>query len=140
MSETPLVADPVPVAIQHRRPLLLSVVCIFSFVFYGLLAVLFGLALINSGLIRTAILEYTPDRYSSAGIVAFMAGGLVLHLAAFTGLIGVWRMRKWGLVVSGGAALLIASLSLVIPDGALWPVVVNILLLLLTGVFVRKYR
>ena len=89
-----------------RRPLVLTLLCLFSFVFFGLVLVLFLLALFWSGTVADMVFRYAPE-YSLTrfGVYLYIFCGLILHAVSFTGIIFIWKMKRLGYLLLGPSSL-----------------------------------
>jgi hypothetical protein len=96
-----------------KRSFLLTVLCLFSFVFFGLITVLFLFALLYSGSITDMVLRYAPENSPSRVTVLFyILGGFLLHGLSLAGIIMIWRMRRLGYILFGASAMMIAAYQL----------------------------
>ena len=96
-----------------RRPFFLIVLCLFSFVFFGLISVLFLFALLYSGSITDMVLRYAPENSPARITVLFyILGGFLLHTLSLAGIILIWKMRKPGYILFGISSLIIAAYQL----------------------------
>src|SRR5665647_309268 len=76
-----------------KRPFMLTVLCLFSFVFFGLISVLFLVALLYTGSITDMVLRYAPENSPARITVLFyILGGFLLHALSLAGNILIWRM------------------------------------------------
>ena len=95
------------------RPLVLTLLCLFSFVFFGLASVLFLLALLWSGSIADMVLRYAPEQaVNRVGVLFYILGGLLFHSVSFAGTILIWKMRRAGYLIFGTSSLIIAAYQL----------------------------
>ena len=121
------------------RPLWLSALCIFSWIYYGCLAALFILALFYTGSITELIVQYVPDKtWVSGEVVLLFLGGFMLHIVAFAGVIFMWKLRRTGYYLFTMATLLIAAFHLYRPDISWISTALYILLIVLFGIFLRR--
>jgi len=96
-----------------KRPFPLVLLCLFSFVFFGLITVLFLFALLYSGSITDMVLRYAPDKSSSGSfVVLYIIGGLLLHALSLAGAIIIWKMRRLGYMIFGISSLIISVYQL----------------------------
>jgi hypothetical protein len=121
------------------RPVILTVLCLFSFVYFALLSLLFLLGLINTGWIVKVTNQYlsTGDSSKSQTFFIFFAG-LLLHGLAFTGILLIWNLRKTGYYLLGISCLVIATYQLVNPVAAITSTAVYVIILFLFGLFFRR--
>lgn len=84
-----------PVQLLPKRPFLLTLINLFSFVFFGFISILFLLALFYSGWITEVMNKYSPEKMESrSGMIAFALGGFVLHALSFTGTVMIWSTLR----------------------------------------------
>jgi len=96
-----------------KRPFFLTVLCLFSFVFFGLISVLFLLALLYSGSITDMVLRYAPaNSPARITILLYILGGFLLHTLSLAGNILIWKMRRLGYILFGISSLIIAVYQL----------------------------
>jgi hypothetical protein len=127
--------------IVKPRPVLLSVLCIFSFVYFGLLSVLFLAGLYNASAIASVTGIYTPgEMFSKSEIRLLFTGGMLLHLIGFAGVVLLWRLRKTGYYILGLSCIIIASFQTFRPDISVTTTAIYVLMIFLFGVFYKRYR
>jgi hypothetical protein len=96
-----------------KRPLLLTVLCLFSFVFFGMISVLFLVALLYAGFITDMVLRYAPENSPARiTILSYILGGFLLHALSLAGNILIWKMRRLGFKLFGISTLIIAAYQL----------------------------
>jgi hypothetical protein len=123
------------------RPLLLSILCLFSFVYFGLLTLFFSIGAFYSGWITTVTNQYLPgEEFTKTGVLAIFFAIAAFHALAFAGTIYIWKLRKAGYYMLGAACLAITSYQLTQPRISLTTTAVYIALILLFGFFIKKYR
>jgi hypothetical protein len=122
------------------RPILLSALCLFSFVCFGLVALLFLTGLFNTGRITGVMLQYMPSgNYSKAQTFLVFSAGFLLHGLALTGIFLMWNLRKAGYYFLGIPCLIIASCQLINPLAPILSTAIYIFLILLFGLFYRRF-
>jgi len=132
------VTEKEPVA-RNRRPLLLSALCLFFFVFYGLLSLLFLAGLFNSGWITDVMNQYLPEKnYGRGQTMLFFLAGSALHITALSGSVLIWRLSRIGYYLLGTSCLLIAAYQLLNPATALSSTAIYIAALVLFGLFYHR--
>jgi hypothetical protein len=124
-----------------QRPFLLTILCLFSFIFFGLISVLFLLALLYSGSITDMVLRYAPE-YSvkSYTVVIYILGGLILHAVSLAGIILIWKMKRFGYLLFGTTSLIIALYQLFATKISPLTTAFYIALILFFGFFLKKLR
>jgi hypothetical protein len=124
---------------QHTRPVFLTALCLFSFVYFGLFTILFLLGLFYSGTVTKVITQYLPaDVPASSGIRLIFAGGFLLHLLGFIGSVLLWKLRKSGYYLIAGICLAVATFQTFRPDISVASTAVYILLVIFFGIFFRR--
>ncbi|GEM_PF-492955 len=124
-----------------KRPLLLSVLCLFAWIYYGIMALLCLLALFYSGWITEVINQYIPDRTWSATQVTLLFLGLfLLHATAFSGIILLWNIRQIGYYLFSVPTILITVFHLFRPEIPWFSTAVYALLIILFGFFYKKLK
>jgi hypothetical protein len=124
-----------------RRPLVLTLLCLFSFVFFGLVLVLFLLALFWSGTVADMVFRYAPE-YSLTrfGVYLYIFCGLILHAVSFTGIIFIWKMKRLGYLLLGPSSLVIAAYQLFETQISSLTTAFYIALIIVFGLFLKKLR
>jgi hypothetical protein len=126
---------------KHPRPFLLTLLCLFSFVFYGLISIFLLLAFFFSGWISEVRNSYLPDRTESKGTIIFIiVTGLLLHLVALYGSINIWHRRKSGYLMLSISTLIIALYQLFSDKISVFTTAVYILLIVLFGIYYRRFH
>ena len=124
-----------------KRPFLLTLLCLFSFVFFGMISLLFFIALFWAGTIADMVLRYAPERSIQRFTVFFyILGGLILHLSSLTGIILIWNMRRTGYLVFGISSLIISAYQLFASQISMLTTAFYIVLIIIFGVFLKKLR
>jgi hypothetical protein len=131
---------PQPVQLK-KRPVLLSALCLFSWVYFFLLSVLFLLGLFHSGQMMQALNLYAPvSQYSKSTVTFILGSNALLHILSFTGVIVMWNLRKYGYFIFGGSVLVITLYQLLMPNVVFSATFVYIVLLVLFGLYFRHFR
>lgn len=127
---------------NHRsRPVILSIFCLFGFVYFALLALLFILATFYSGWITEVTNNYVPaEAATKAQIFLLFFSGALLHLVAFAGLILLWKMRRTGYYLLGVPCLAVACYHLFQPGLSISTTLIYILFIIIFGFFFRRLR
>ncbi len=121
------------------RPVFLTLVCLFSFVFFAIMSLLFFAGIFWSKWITSVTNQYAPPGlYALSTIRLIFTGGFLLHALALTGSILMWNLRKAGYYLVALSCILIASFQLIQPQIAVTTTAVYILLLLMFGIFFRR--
>jgi len=124
-----------------KRPLFLGMLCIFAGVYFFLLAVLFLSGFFYSGWVSDAINMYADaDRYSPAGIKTVLGVLAALFILGFTGIVVMWRMKRYGYYFFGISSIILASFQLFRPEISVSGTIIFIALLILFGLYFRRFR
>jgi hypothetical protein len=128
---------------KHRhkqgRPVFLSVICIFAFVFYGLISLLFLFALFSSGWISEVRNKYLPEGTETKQmIILITAGGFLLHIISLFGSIYIWNRRKSGYLLLSVSSLIIALFQLFSDKISVFNTAVYIFIIVLFGIYYRR--
>jgi hypothetical protein len=124
-----------------QRPLLLTILCLFSFVFFGLISALFLLALFWSGSIADMVLRYAPEfSINRVTVFFYILGGLLLHSLSLTGTIFIWKMKRLGYLLFGTSSLIISIYQLFATQISPLTTAFYIALILAFGFFLKKLK
>ena len=127
--------------VNGPRPFLLTLLCLFSFIFYGLISILLLLAFFFSGWISEVRNSYLPDRTESKGtIILILVAGLLLHLVSLFGSINIWYRRKSGYLMLSISTLIIALYQLFSDRISVFTTAVYIILIVLFGIYYRRFH
>ena len=126
---------------RAKRPFLMTVLCLFSFVFFGLISVLFLIALLYSGSITDMVLRYAPVNSPARITVHFyILGGFLLHALSLAGTILIWKMRRLGYLLFGISSLIISAYQLFATQISPLTTAFYIGLILAFGFFLKKLK
>jgi hypothetical protein len=115
--------------------------CIFAFVFYGLISLLFLFALFSSGWISEVRNKYLPDGTESKQMVILItAAGFLFHLISLIGSINIWYRRKSGYLMLSISTLIIATFQLFSDRISVFTPAVYICFIILFGIFYRRFH
>jgi len=121
------------------RPIGLSIFCLFGFVYFTLLSLLFILAIFYSGWITEVTNKYVPaEIVTRTDMLLFLLTGAILHLIAFAGLIFIWNMRKIGYFLLGIPCLVVASYHLLQSQISIYNTLVYIIFIIVFGLYYRR--
>jgi hypothetical protein len=131
--------EPKETLVKRTRPLFLTVLCLFSFVYFGLLSLLYLAGLFNSGWITSVTNQYLPTgNISNAQTLFIFMAGFSLHCLSFTGILLIWNLRKTGYYFLGLSCLVIAAFQLFNPLTAITSIAIYIILVFLFGIFYKR--
>ncbi len=122
-----------------HRPAFLSVICIFSFVYFLLLFLFFLTALFFSGWIAEVTLSYlSEEELTKSQVIVLLLSASLLHGTALVGTLLIWKLKRWGYYLLGIPCLIMASYQLFQPQIAITTTGIYIFLIVLFGLFFRK--
>jgi hypothetical protein len=125
----------------RRRPLLLTLLSLFTWIYYGIMASLFFLALFYSGWITDVINQYIPDGSWTKTQVSLIFLCLFLcHGIAFAGIILLWNGQPAGYYLFSVPTILITLFHLFRPEISWISTAVYAILVILFGLFYRQMR
>ncbi|MCX6286865.1 MAG: hypothetical protein NTY96_07110 [Bacteroidetes bacterium] len=135
---SPNIPAPLP---QRKRPFFLEVLCIFGWVYFFVFSVLFIAGFFFSGWVTNAINLYAPvSQYSHIEVKMIFAMYSVLFMLAFSGIILMWNLRRYGYYFYGVSVLILASFQLFMPGIAFSGTIIFIAFLILFGLYFRRFR
>lgn len=125
----------------RRRPLWISFLCFFSWTYYGILCLLFLLAIFWSRWIGAVMMQYVPEQSMPRGMITLMFAGLFLfHSLAFSGIVLLWKQRPAGYILFSVPAILISLFFLFRPEISWLPLAICTIQVILFGIFYRDLR
>ncbi len=131
--------EPEVIELTKPRPVLLTVLCLISFVFFSVFSLLFIAGLFYSGWIARVTMQYMPaGEFTKTQIQFFFCAGFLLHGLAFAGVLMIWNLRKAGYYLLGISCLIVAAYQLLLPFSAIASTAVYVIFLFLFGIFFRR--
>jgi hypothetical protein len=129
---------------QPRRPTLLTVICILSFIGSGLSAISLFMVYASFEEIAPMLQDLGADFpgmevFASATKNFFLAGS-VLNLFSFIGIHLMWRMKKAGFHFYTGAQVLIILLPMIYIQDYPLPILDGIITALFIGLYATHYK
>jgi hypothetical protein len=126
---------------KQQRPVFLTMICLFAFVFYGLISLLFLLALFFSDWITEVRNNYLPDRIESKQIIILITvAGFIFHMVSLIGTINIWYRRKSGYLMLSISTLIIALFQLFSDKISVFTTAVYICFIILFGIYYRRFH
>jgi hypothetical protein len=123
------------------RPFVLTLLCLFTFIFFGLISLVFLLALFFSGTISRMIFRYAPeDSLSHASVIFYAVGGFLLHALSFTGVVLIWKLKRKGYILFGISTLLIALYQLFFSSISPLTTAIYVVFIIAFGVFLKRLK
>ncbi len=121
--------------VKHR-PVFLTALCLFSFIWFGLMTLLFFAGLFYSNWIAGVTSQYlSAGGYSHGDALLFFGAGFLLHGLSFTGILLIWNLRRTGYYFLGLSCLVIAAYQLMSPSSTIIPTAIYIIFILIFGLF-----
>ena len=129
------------IAQVRKRPLLLTILCLASFVYLCLLSLLFLAGLYNAGWITRVMNQYfATAHYTNVQTLLFFGAGFSLHGLAITGVWLIWNLRKAGYYFLAFSCLILAFVQMLNWGATIVPTAVYISLILLFGLFFNSLQ
>jgi cation transport ATPase len=128
---------------KQPRPVFLTYLCIFAFVFYGLISVSLFILIFFSGWIAGSDFQtrFLPDWVDSKQmIILVFAVASVLHLFSLIGTVKMWNRKKSGYLMFSISTLAIALFQLFTDRISIFTTAVYILFILLFGYYYRRFH
>lgn len=123
----------------NPRPSVLTLLCLFFYVYFGLLTLLFFAGLINSGWITLVTNQYiSTESCTKSQIWLLFGAGFLLHGLSFTGIVLMWNLRKAGYYFLGISCLAIATYQLINPLTAITSTAIYIIIIIFFGIFYKR--
>jgi len=121
------------------RPVVLTILCLFSFVYFSALSFLFFMGSFWSGWVTQVTNQYSPpEMYSKNQILFTFLAGFTLHLTALTGTVLIWKLKRPGYYLTGLSCLIIAFYQSIQPQITVTTTVTYIFFLISFGLFYRR--
>ncbi len=127
--------------VERSRPVLLSVLCLFSFIYFGLVAIIFLTSALWSGRIASVVNSYVPeDIFTHSQLLLVFLGGFLINSVTFAGVVLIWRLRRTGYYLLAAGGFSMAAFQLLIPRAALTTTGLYIAMVVLFGIFFRRLK
>jgi hypothetical protein len=121
------------------RPVFLTMLCLFSFIYFALLSLLFLVSLFYSGRIAHVRSIYVhDDKYTGTQLLFLFFTAFLLHFVAFTGTFLIWFRRKTGFYCLASSCLIMAVYEFFQQHDAIGTMGVYIVLILFFGLYFRR--
>lgn len=127
---------------KKRRPLGLSLLLIFSFVYNGLLMLVMIAGLIFSDIVQSILQQYYKQIYIS-GITAilFTVAGTIVFGLSFFGLILLWRYKRRGFTYYALAqAILLFALVVILRSYDYTNIAIALAVLVIFGLYAKNMK
>jgi hypothetical protein len=133
--------EPVKAPGIKSRPVILTMLCLFSFVYLFLMTALFLAGLFNSGWITQVTNQYIASAdFTKTQTIFIFGAGFLLHGLGFAGVLLIWNLRKTGYYLFTVVCLIVALLQTLLPDISVTTTAVYIIMIILYGIFFTRYR
>ncbi len=129
--------DSTPEPLREKgRPVILSLLALFSMIYFALLSILFLLCLsYSSAIVRVRALYNPNNGFTGSHLQLFFGVSFLLHLGAFAGALLIWKLRKNGYYLLALSCLLLFISHLFLSQLSPGASLVYIILPILLGVF-----
>jgi len=131
--------NPQRINLVKPRPVVLTVLCLFSIVYFSVLSFLFFMGSFWSGWVTRVTNQYSPPEiYSKNQVLITFLAGFILHLTALTGIVLIWNLKKTGYYFLGFSCLILGLFQLLTPSIAITSPAIYILIIFLFGCFFKR--
>lgn len=125
-----------------ERPVGLTILLIFSFVYNGILFILMVTGLLYPGVIRDILLQYFPS-FSlsvSTAFILMLCGALVFAIS-ITGLVLLWKLRRPGFYLFASAQIvMLATLVFMLKSFDYINISIALVIVILFGLYSRSMK
>jgi len=129
------------IIIKNQRPLLLSAVCIFSFIYYGFLLAVFITSLFFPQFISNVLNNYLTEHPVAITLTyAILLSGILLFGALFAGIYFFWRLNKKAIYFYFPAKTVYLILLFLTHNYSWYNISLSILLIIIYLFFARKLQ
>ena len=123
-----------------KRPLVLTALCLFSFVYSTIIALLAVTAIFYSGTLTRIVEQYASEGSFSISPVLIFIILFLLYAGVFTGTLLIWKMKKKGYYLFGISIIAVTIFQLMSPQVNVIATLADIGLLIFFGFFFRLLR
>lgn len=140
MSEHKSGVQPPEHEIIKRRPLGLSVLLLFSFVYNGLLLLAMIAALFSVNIVQSILQQYYKHIYiSHTSALMFAVTGTLIFGVSFWGLILLWKLKRKGFYFYASAqAVMLASLMFIFKSFDVVNIAIALLVIIIIGLYSKN--
>lgn len=127
---------------KNRRPLGLSLLLIFSFVFNGLLAIVMIAGLFYPDIVQNLLQEYYKHFYISGTVAILLTlSGVIVFGISFFGLILLWQYKRRGFYYYASAqATMLITLVLILKSYDFINIAIALVVLIIFGMYARGMK
>ncbi|MCF8227475.1 MAG: hypothetical protein K9G58_04255 [Bacteroidales bacterium] len=125
---------------MQERPLFLSLLCIVSFVYYGLLILLFAGSLLFRDYFFDVIAKFTEASFPEVTYYLLVSIGLLLFTTSFIGTIRMWQLRRMGFYLYLLASILTMLLLFLFVSLSLWFLFSSIFMLFCFWLYAKRMQ
>ena len=133
---------PAEVNEKNNRPLGLSLLLIFSFVYNGLLAIVMIVGLFNPDIVQSILQQYYKQVYISGTttILLTLSGALVFGISFF-GLILLWKYKRKGFYYYATAqVIMLLTLVIILKSYDYTNIAIVIVILVIFGLYAKNMK
>lgn len=140
MSEHKSGVQPPEHEIIKRRPLGLSVLLLFSFVYNGLLLLAMIAALFSVNIVQSILQQYYKHIYiSHTSALMFAVTGTLIFGVSFWGLILLWKLKRKGFYFYASAqVVMLASLMFIFKSFDVVNIAIALLVIIIIGLYSKN--
>jgi hypothetical protein len=127
---------------KKNRPLGLSLLLIFSFVYNGLLMIVMVAGLIFPGIVQNILQQYYKQIYiSGTAAILFTLAGLIVFGISFLGLILLWRYKRRGFTYYALAqVILLFALVVILRSYDYTNIAIALAVLVIFGLYAKNMK
>ena len=127
---------------SRYRAMLLKIVCLFSFVLFGIIILFCIAGIFGSAWISEVITHYLPkgSTYSQGSVILVASLGALLHGVAFFGVVRIWSKKRKGYMIFSVASFIITLIFLFSDKISLPTTGVYIFLVIFFGLYYRRFH
>jgi len=127
---------------RNNRPLGLSLLLIFSFVYNGLLTIIMIIGLFNPDIVQSILQQYYKQIYiSGTSAILLTLSGAIVFGVSFFGLILLWKYKRKGFYYYAIAqTIVLLTLVIVLKSYDYTNIAIGIVLLIIFGLYAKKMK
>ncbi len=121
------------------RPLGLSILLIFSFVFNGFVTLLLLAGLLYSRILKNVIEQYYQEfSLTDFSAIVILVVASLLFASAFFGSLKMWKMRKTGFYIYAGSYVVILATMILLGSYDFLNMAIAVVLIIIFGLYSHK--
>jgi len=123
-----------------QRPMFLSLLCIASLVYNGLLILILIAAFFFRNYLTEVIRNYANAKSPEVSLYVFLFSGLLLAGMAFFGVLKMWQLKKVGFLLFLITNMLIMIALYFFFTLSLWHLILSILMLFIFWIYAKRMK